>query len=177
MAGESMQFQARRVITGWDENGKSKIDIDEDTPRRTATPGYTVCQVWRAEQLPVHPEDDDAVAGEADLSPADRLAAVPPPPSDTGLVVEVDVFPPDKEVNFDEVWGPTGESGIPGLHGDDSQVDVVTVVSGEIYCVLETGETLLKPGDTIVQRGTNHAWSNRGDVPAVVVALKLPAKR
>ena len=56
-------------------------------------------------------------------------------------------------------------------------VDIVTVLSGEIYAVLETTETLLRPGDTLVQRGTIHAWSNRTDKPAMMVALMVSAKR
>ena len=32
-------------------------------------------------------------------------------------------------------------------------------------------------GDTMVQRGTWHAWSNRSDRPVTVVTTMLPAKR
>jgi len=31
--------------------------------------------------------------------------------------------------------------------------------------VLDTEEVYLKAGDTVVQRGTNHAWSNRSGRP------------
>jgi hypothetical protein len=31
--------------------------------------------------------------------------------------------------------------------------------------VLDTEEVALTAGDTVVQRGTNHAWSNRSDKP------------
>jgi hypothetical protein len=30
---------------------------------------------------------------------------------------------------------------------------------------VDEGETLLKPGDVVVQCGTNHAWANRSDQP------------
>jgi len=39
------------------------------------------------------------------------------------------------------------------------------VLSGEIYALLDEGEVRLEAGDVLVQRGTNHAWSNRGDRP------------
>jgi uncharacterized cupin superfamily protein len=42
------------------------------------------------------------------------------------------------------------------------------VLDGEITLVLETQEVHLKAGDTVVQRGTNHAWSNRSDRACVV---------
>jgi len=39
------------------------------------------------------------------------------------------------------------------------------VLEGEITLVLDTAEVHLKAGDTVVQRGTNHAWSNRSNRP------------
>ncbi|KZV63282.1 hypothetical protein PENSPDRAFT_758064 [Peniophora sp. CONT] len=43
-----------------------------------------------------------------------------------------------------------------------TSADVVVLISGQIILVLEDGsETLLeKPGDSIIQRGTAHAWRN-----------------
>jgi 2-polyprenyl-6-methoxyphenol hydroxylase-like FAD-dependent oxidoreductase len=40
-------------------------------------------------------------------------------------------------------------------------VDYAIILFGEMYTVMEDGETLMKAGDVLVQRGTNHAWSNR----------------
>jgi hypothetical protein len=34
--------------------------------------------------------------------------------------------------------------------------------------VLDTAEVVLRAGDTVVQRGTNHAWSNRSAAASVV---------
>jgi uncharacterized cupin superfamily protein len=42
------------------------------------------------------------------------------------------------------------------------------VIEGEITLVLDTVEVPLRAGDTVVQRGTNHAWSNRSTRPTVV---------
>ena len=44
-------------------------------------------------------------------------------------------------------------------------VDYAVCLSGKIYLVLDDSEVLIKAGDTVVQRGTNHAWSNRSDQP------------
>ncbi len=50
------------------------------------------------------------------------------------------------------------------MHRTDT-IDYGIVLAGEIYLVLEKDETLLRPGDVVVQRGTNHAWHNRsGDI-------------
>ena len=40
-------------------------------------------------------------------------------------------------------------------------VDYAIVLKGEIVAVLEQTETVLKTGDILIQRGTNHAWSNQ----------------
>ncbi|MGK5112430.1 hypothetical protein [Geodermatophilus sp. CPCC 205506] len=101
-------------------------------------------------------------------------------PPDAGLVYRITIVPPDSDwdrsLGYQDFRGalkgslPSGEDGgIPGLFVTET-LDIVTVVSGEIYAVLETGETLLRPEDTLVQRGTKHAWSNRGVTPATIAA-------
>ena len=42
-------------------------------------------------------------------------------------------------------------------------LDFCLILEGEITLVLDTAEVQLAAGDTVVQRGTNHAWSNRSD--------------
>ncbi len=65
----------------------------------------------------------------------------------------------------------------PGMHTTDT-VDFEVVLSGEITLELDDGaEVTLKPGDTVVQNGTRHAWHNRGDVPVVIAAVIIGAQR
>ena len=45
-------------------------------------------------------------------------------------------------------------------------VDYGIVISGEMTLILGKGETLLREGDVVIQRGMNHAW-----VQAVLYAL------
>ncbi len=47
-------------------------------------------------------------------------------------------------------------------------VDLCLVLDGEVTLVLDKEEVHLKAGDTVVQRGTNHAWSNHSDRPCTV---------
>jgi uncharacterized cupin superfamily protein len=44
-------------------------------------------------------------------------------------------------------------------------LDFCLILEGEVTLVLDIEEVALKAGDTVVQRGTNHAWSNRSDKP------------
>ena len=46
------------------------------------------------------------------------------------------------------------------MHQTDT-VDCAIVLEGEIIAVLDELETVLKAADIVIQRGTNHAWSNR----------------
>ena len=50
------------------------------------------------------------------------------------------------------------------------------VLSGEIFAMMDDGEVLLRAGDVLVQRGTNHAWSNRTDENAVVAFVLIDAE-
>ena len=48
-------------------------------------------------------------------------------------------------------------------------LDFCLVLDGEITLVLDTEEVeQLSAGDTVVQRGTNHAWSNRSNRPCTI---------
>jgi hypothetical protein len=47
-------------------------------------------------------------------------------------------------------------------------LDLCVVLQGEVTLVLDTQEVALKAGDTVVQRGTRHAWRNRSDRVCVV---------
>ena len=63
----------------------------------------------------------------------------------------------------------------PMMH-KTSTVDYIIVLKGEIYAIMETGEKLLRAGDILVQRGTNHSWSVRGSEPCIVAAVLVSAK-
>jgi quercetin dioxygenase-like cupin family protein len=50
----------------------------------------------------------------------------------------------------------------------------ITVACGEIYLVTETDETLLRPGDTAVVQGVNHAWAKSHE-PCVIIGVNVRA--
>jgi uncharacterized cupin superfamily protein len=45
------------------------------------------------------------------------------------------------------------------------------VLEGEITLVLDDSEVVLRAGDIVVQRGTDHAWANRSDAVAKVAFI------
>jgi mannose-6-phosphate isomerase-like protein (cupin superfamily) len=42
-------------------------------------------------------------------------------------------------------------------------IDYGIVLEGELVLIMDEGETTVRAGDIIVQRGTNHGWANRSD--------------
>jgi mannose-6-phosphate isomerase-like protein (cupin superfamily) len=175
VTGKHLAAQARRVVTGVNDQGKSTVVLDEPTPHRLPNPGNTKCDIWRMDRVPTTKTADDALEG----------VGVVTEPSRHGLVHRVVTFPPDSEwdrsLGYADSRGtlPTGnpgndDGGIPGLHVTDT-VDFLTVIAGELVCELEEGEVLLRPGDTMIQRGTKHAWSNRTSDVVTVVSVMVAA--
>jgi quercetin dioxygenase-like cupin family protein len=87
-----------------------------------------------------------------------------------GSVFRTVEFPPDG------VWRAPSSDGEElarrQVHSTDS-LDYCIVMSGEIWAVLDAEETLLSAGDVLIQRGTNHAWSNRSDKPCVIAFVLI----
>jgi uncharacterized cupin superfamily protein len=52
-------------------------------------------------------------------------------------------------------------------------LDYGVVTEGEVWLVLDGEDVHLKRGDIVVQRGTNHAWSNRTEQMARMVFILL----
>lgn len=130
--------------------------------------------LWQIDALPARIDDV------GHLGP---VCLVPPMGS---FIYRLATFPPDHEVDtpmIAESMAAMGgedcmsaDSDIPGPHVHDT-LDIITILDGEIYAVLEATETLLRPGDTFVQRGTRHSWSNRTDKPATLVSIVMPVRK
>ena len=176
MTGRHRDMRARRVVVGLDPDGRSTFVEDGPTGTRMETDAFTLNQIWQATSVPT------PVAAENTLG---DQAEIPVPPQ--GYTFVIATFPPDDEWDYVKGWAEAladsgapesldSASSIPGLHATDA-IDLVTIISGEIYAVTETGETLLRPGDCLVQRGTKHAWSNRGTEPCTLAAVHVAAAR
>jgi quercetin dioxygenase-like cupin family protein len=61
------------------------------------------------------------------------------------------------------------------MHATDT-IDYIVVVFGEVIFITETGETLLRGGDVLVDRGTMHAWRNDSDMPCRIMNVLCPAR-
>lgn len=155
----------RRVVTGHDANGKAVILSDGPTPTvisGVGLPGLVFHEMWEMAAVPTPIAADEAEPTDHDL----RLA----PPS-RGVRIRINDIPPEgsdtSKANALKVFESLGASGAhdenaphPLMHRTET-VDFAIVLEGEMALILDDGETLVKAGDVVVQRGTNHAWANR----------------
>ena len=159
----------RRIVTIDDAGGKSVAIHDGPTPDvRTdpARPGFAAMRIWVTDTTP------------ASITPARDPLALPhtiePPPR--GSVCRIVTIPPDAaflaKVGAREVAAFFRAMGSPAAstYSPRRRIPIcrkrarsifASILEGEVTLVLDTAEVQLAAGDTVVQRGTNHAWSNR----------------
>ena len=172
----------RRVVTADDANKRSRIV--EDAPAasiRTVAerPGYRAVNVWRTEHTPAKINSADSTA---------KHHGVLPPKN--GTILRICDFPPEpkdpKELEkrlkatFGGIYSDANNNRDvrrhPGMHKTHS-VDYGIVLEGEIWAVMDEGETLMRAGDVLIQRGTNHAWANRSQNTARIAFVLMDGKR
>ena len=169
-----MPTPVRRVVTGHDTSGKAIVLMDGDAPnRKLRQTGIVSTLLWVTDETPAD------ISGSADR--AAREIGVPPPPN--GSILRVVDFPPesaakqaDNAAILREMGVAAGSAPVRHAHMHRTRsVDYAIVLSGEIYALMDEGEVLLKAGDVLIQRGTNHAWSNRTDDPCYVAFVLIDA--
>ena len=63
----------------------------------------------------------------------------------------------------------------PSMHRTDS-VDYIILLKGEVTALLDESEVRMKPFDVLIQRGTNHAWSNRTNETTYIAFILIDAE-
>jgi mannose-6-phosphate isomerase-like protein (cupin superfamily) len=172
---DALQKELRRLVVV-DENGKSKAIADGPSPdvrSDPARPGFVSSRMWVTDGTPAR------VKGIRETVHTPHTLEPPP----NGSVCRVVVFPPDSTWKgkvgsadvrryFEAMGSPhasTYSSVAPHPYMQKTRtLDFCFVIEGAITLVLDTEEVDLEAGDTVVQRGTNHAWSNRSGRPCVV---------
>jgi uncharacterized cupin superfamily protein len=167
----------RRIVCIDNDEGKSEAIMDGPSPDvRTdpARPGFASTRIWVTDRTPARIEGIRETLH--------MPHTLEPPPG--GSVCRVVTFPPDDafkgKVGAEEVQAYFHAMGSPGASTYSASapnpymqktrtLDFCLVLEGEITLVLDTEEVHLGAGDTVVQRGTNHAWSNRSGRNCVVV--------
>ena len=60
----------------------------------------------------------------------------------------------------------------PAMHKTKT-IDYIILLSGDVTLLLDEDEVRLNPFNVVVQRGTNHAWVNNGNEPALLIAVLI----
>jgi mannose-6-phosphate isomerase-like protein (cupin superfamily) len=167
---DATQAGFRRVVTGHDNAGNAIVISDTPLPlvQLVGGPGGpTFIEVWNTAETP-------ALIDRQAAEPTEGSLVLAPPKGGTRLrVIE---FPPEGEAvrNLTEAQATEKFAAMGGADAARSQagaphplmhrtqtVDYGIVLEGEITLVLDQGETTIRTGDVVIQRGTNHAWANR----------------
>lgn len=180
-----MDPRIRRVVTGHDQDGKAVILSDGPaTAVKTVPlwPGLVSTDIWKTHGSPVLLSNDepDPTRGPRSLHPEPlgtilRISIVPP---ETDEVRKLDAS------QAQAVFGGVGNGSAstfgrgarhPLMHRTET-VDYAVVLEGEITMLLDDTEVDLRAGDVVIQRGTNHAWSNRSGKPVRMLYVLIDGK-
>jgi mannose-6-phosphate isomerase-like protein (cupin superfamily) len=174
--------ETRRVVTGVTPEGKSVFTSDDrpDGISVQALPGLEFFLLWgTGGGHPVLGARDDAVV--KPYFPAlggtrflvVRWAPGRQVPEPAGDPAEISA---EAERLLPGLLGVI-EPDNSGMHTTDT-VDYAFCADGEIWLELDDGQEVhLTPGSCVVQRGTRHAWHNRGDRAATMIIVQIGAER
>ena len=174
----SFQEAMRRVITGDNASGKSVVILDGGPSSTFGDPNLGgLFEIW-----------EDAASGPLDTRDTKDLGAAKPilgPRKGNVQVRWFVVSPPPPGVprealnkiareRFAEMGGAhhiKDQARHPAMHTTET-IDVICLLQGDVTLILDDGETRLKPGQVVIQRGTNHAWQAHGS-PALLLAVLI----
>ena len=167
----------RRVVTGTTD-GASHVARDElvQPVVVSALPGYAWHRLWGLDEPPADPPDAVVEGAHAHFPPPGGVRfsfyTVPPRGSGPSPALSAEA---ERELEA-QLPGRAAymESDQAGMHRTPS-VDLICVLSGEIWLELDSDEVHLHEGDCVVQNGTRHAWRNKGDRPCTMAIVLLGA--
>jgi hypothetical protein len=172
----------RRLVTGCNAQGRSCIVEDGVAPAMQLMPGrdgYRNNNIWRTLGSPAPLDAPDSVLEHQGVLPPRlgtviRVIDIPPESSDPAEAKRQTeaVF----SAMFKDAHHDASHVRHPGMHITDT-IDYAILLQGELWAILEEGETLMHAGDILIQRGTNHAWANRSQAIARIAFVLIDGKR
>jgi mannose-6-phosphate isomerase-like protein (cupin superfamily) len=160
----------RRVVTGNDAQGRSRVLFDSAAPN--ANPGIvsrgtgmTDIWVYASSPAPISGERDDGNLPFHFEPPSRgghlRIVQSSGRPTDYDPTTDPAAVPPHPAKRRDDgVWVRGGQNFFSAPMHKSETVDYGIVLEGERVLVLDTAELLMKPGDVVVQLGNWHGWTN-----------------
>lgn len=168
----------RRIVTGDNAAGESVIIIDGGPSVFAGDPELGgLFEIWedRAHGT-IDPRDhvdlgtSNAVLGPRPGNVQVRWFVVSPLP-DGVPKAEMDATARAVFTSFGGAHHIIDQSRASAMHETHS-IDIICLLQGDASLILEAGETRIKPGQVVIQRGTNHAWVAHGG-PALFLAVLI----
>lgn len=173
----------RRIVTATNSAGRSYIAEDGPSPAvltMDSRPGYRNSNLWRTlgPQAPI--DSPDSISQHQGVLPPSggtvlRIIDIPPESKDPEerrkqtAAVFAAMFP-------DATRHDHQLERHPGMHITDT-VDYAILLQGELVAIMDEGETVMRAGDVLIQRGTNHAWANRSENIARIAFILIDGSR
>ena len=175
-------MNVRRVVTGHDAGGKAIFVGDEQVAPVTLAllPGSEFHQLWGADATRTFPDDGSTPEAVTYFPPVGGFRFgffTIAPDGGAGAPADLDIGAALAEFE-QKLPGMAGylEPADPGMH-TTATIDYGVVLSGQATLELDDGVMVaLNAGDTYIQNGTRHRWSNTGDVPAVLAVALIGAE-
>jgi hypothetical protein len=171
----------RRVVTGQNAEGKSVFVSDEDVAfvNPVLFGGNEIWKIWQGDTPPRLPTDGTPPDGQSFFPPDGgfrlSLWTMPPAGHTPPPIDDMDAAVAEAEDVFPGIT--TALTDNEGMHQSDT-LDWIFVVDGEVTLTLDSGEeVVLRQGDSLIQNGTNHAWSNRSDKKVLMLLAMLGGSR
>ena len=167
----------RRIVTGHDEKGKSVITIDGPPARSLSENEGGLYELWNTDGNEINTLDEiDRADSEILLSPPNggtkfRYFQINPTPEG----VPADLIEAATAEAFEKMGAAhhrVDTTRHPAMHKTKT-IDYIILLKGDVTLLLDNEEVDLKPFDVVVQRGTNHAWVNNGNEPALFIAVLI----
>ena len=167
----------RRVVTGHDEEGKSIVVLDGPPAKSIGEDVGGLFELWNTDGNLINTKDRiDRADDEILLSPPKngskfRYFQINPTPEG----VPMDVLQNMAADAFEKIGAShhrIDTSKHPAMHKTDT-IDYIILLEGDVTLILDREEVDIKPHDVVVQRGTNHAWVNNGNNPALLIAVLI----
>jgi uncharacterized cupin superfamily protein len=167
----------RRIVAGDDESGKAVIFSDGPSPdvhTDPARPGFASTRLWVTNRTPARVQGvRETLDAPHALEPPKggsvcRYVTYPPENGYLGGVTETHVRDYFTAMGSPRACAYAPDAPHPYMQQIDS-LDFCHILDGEITLVLDTEEVHLKAGDSVVQRGARHAWSNRSDKACTII--------
>ncbi len=175
-------MKIRRVVTGHAPDGKAIVASDTEVEGITVAlqPGMEHHRLWGADEILTFPDDGSPYPAWAYFPPVSGfrfgLFTIPPEPVTPQENIDLEEALREYEEKLPGMLALI-EPNTEGMHMTNT-IDFEYVISGEVWLELDDGvEVHLRPGDTVVQNGTRHAWHNRGSEPCRMVLCMIGAQR